>query len=228
MDEEQRERYNTALELHNHEFRTLGERSNLFAVIQSILIGALILMMIGQNEFGYISPYAIAGISFVGAIMCLLHHKSGLSGSENAFLWRQYMLSMENNVSDTPRGDMPWKWFHDRYKGPGSLEKFPLPTAWLFTPTIFMCVWFVASAYIPAKIGFDADLAENTGHLAAFIFSATIAATVFRLLSFLIVQSAKYLWCANEFPKSKSGTSNLHCLPMPLRQVWLVLQQFLF
>ncbi len=201
MDDKQRERYNAALELHNHEFRTLGERSNLFAVIQSILISALILIMIGQEEFGYVFPYAVAGISLVGAIMCFLHHKSGLSGSENAFLWRQYMLSIESDVSDTPPDDMPWKWFHDKYRGPGSLKKFPLPTAWLFTPTIFMCVWFVASAYIPVRIGFDTGFAENSGRLAAFVFSATIAATVFRLLLFLIVQSAKYLWCASKFTR---------------------------
>jgi len=201
MEEEQRERYNAALELHNHEFRTLGERSNLFAVIQSILISALVLIMIGQEEFGYVFPYTVAGISLVGAIICFLHYKSGLSGSENAFLWRQYMLSIENDVSDTPPDNMPWKWFHDKYRGPGSLKKFPLPTAWLFTPTIFMFVWFLASAYIPVRIWFDISFASSSIRQVAFIISIAISVSVLILLLFFIIQSAKYLWCANKFTR---------------------------
>jgi len=201
MEDEQRERYNAALELHNHEFRTLGERSNLFAVIQSILISALFLIMIGQDEFGYIFPFTVAGISLVGAIICFLHYKSGLSGAENAFLWRQYMLSIENDVSNTPPENMPWKWFHHKYRGPGSLKKFPLPTAWLFTPTVFTAVWLLASAYIPVRIGVDPSFASSSIRLAASVFSIVIAAIVFILLWFFIIQSAKYLWRANKFTR---------------------------
>ena len=201
MKQEQLERYNAALELHNHEFRTLGERSNLFAVIQSILISALALIMIGQEEFGYIFPYMVAGVSLVGAIICFLQYKSGLSGSENAFLWRQYMLSIENDVSDTPSDNMPWKWFYDRYRGPGSLKKFPLPSAWLYTPTIFMLVWFVASAYIPVRIWFDTSFASSSIRQVALIISLIISVSVLILLLFFIIQSVKYRWCANKFTR---------------------------
>ena len=201
MTQEQLERYNAALELHNHEFRTLGERSNLFAVIQSILISALVLIMIGQEEFGYIFPYTVAGVSLVGAIICFLQYKSGLSGSENAFLWRKYMLSIENEVSGTPSDNMPWKWFHDRYRGPGSLKKFPLPSAWLYTPTIFTLVWLVGSAYIPARIWFDTSFALSSFRQVALIISLTISVGVLILFLFFIIQSVKYRWFANKFTR---------------------------
>ncbi len=42
------ERYKAALESHNHEFRTLGERASIFAVVQSILLGALVLILTNQ------------------------------------------------------------------------------------------------------------------------------------------------------------------------------------
>jgi hypothetical protein len=205
MGQEQPERYNTALELHNHEFRTLGERSNLFTVIQSILIGALVLIMIGQEEFGYVFPYMVAGVSLVGAIMCFLQYKSGLSGSENAFLWRKYMLSIENAVGDTTSDNMPWKWFYDRYKGPGSLNKFPLPSVWLYTPTIFTLVWLIASAYIPGRIWFDTSFALSSNRQVALIVSFVICVGVLILFAFFIINCLRYRFCANKFTSLDSS-----------------------
>lgn len=201
MNQKQREYYNIALELHNHEFRTLGERSSLFAVIQSILISALALIITGQWLFGYIFPYTVPGISLVGAIICFIQYKSGLSGSENAFLWRQYMLSIENNSSDRPKDNMPWHWFYDRYSGPGSLKKFPLPSVWLYTPTIFMFVWFGASAYIPIRIFLDTSFASTSNRQIALIISIIISASVLILLLFFIIRFAMYHRCANKFTK---------------------------
>jgi hypothetical protein len=201
MNQRQREYYNTALELHNHEFRTLGERSNLFAVIQSILISASALIIIGQREFGYIFPYTVSAISLVGAIICFLQYKSGLSGSENAFLWRQYMLSIESHASDRPKDNMPWHWFYRRYSGPGTLNKFPLPSVWLYTPTLFMFVWSGVSAYIPIRIWFDTTFATSSNRHLTLILSAVIGAIILILLLFFIVRLAMYHLCAHKFTK---------------------------
>jgi hypothetical protein len=201
MKQEQRECYNAALELHNHEFRTLGERSSLFVVIQSILIGGLALTITGQGVFGYIFPYTVPGISLVGAIICLIQYKSGLSGSENAFLWRQYMLSIEHDTCDAAQNNMPWNWFYNRYRGPGSLKKFPLPSVWLYTPTVFTVVWSFASAYIPIRILFDTSFAISSNRQVALIISAIIFASVVILLIFFISRLVMYHCCVNKFTR---------------------------
>ena len=198
--EQKKEYYNAALELHNHEFRTLGERSSLFAVIQSILISALALIITGQWVFGYIFPYTVSGISLVGAIICLIQYKSGLIGSENAFLWRQYMLSIEGDACDTPQ-NMPWHWFQHRYSNPGLLRKFPLPSVWLYTPTVFMFVWFFASAYIPIRILFDTTFALSSNRQVVLIISAIISISVVILLLFFISRLIMYHCCASKFTK---------------------------
>lgn len=197
----QREYYNAAMELHNHEFRTLGERSSLFAVIQSILISALALIITGQWMFGYIFPYTVPGISLVGAIFCLIQYKSGLSGSENAFLWRQYMLSIECDARDIPPNNMPWHWFYHRYSNPGLLRKFPLPSVWLYTPTVFMFVWSCASAYIPLRISFDTTFALSSNRQVALIISAIISAGVVILFLFFTSRLVMYHCCANKFTR---------------------------
>lgn len=201
MKQEQRECYNAALELHNHEFRTLGERSSLFAVIQSILISGLALTIIGQEVFGYIFPYTVPGISLIGAIICLIQYKSGLSGSENAFLWRQYMLSIENDTCDAPQNNMPWHWFQHRYSNPGLFKKFPLPSVWLYTPTVFMVVWFLASAYIPSRALFDTTFALSSNRQVALVISTIIFISVAILLLFFISRLVMYHRCANKFTK---------------------------
>lgn len=201
MKQKQREYYNAALELYNHEFRTLGERSSFFVVIQSILISALALTITGQGVFGYIFPYTVPGMSLVGAIICLIQYKSGLSGSENAFLWRQYMLSIENDVCDTPQNDMPWHWFQRRYSNHGLFKKFPLPSVWLHTPTLLMFVWFLASAYIPIRIWFDTTFALSSNRQVALIISAIIFFSVAILLLFFISRLVMYHCCANKFTR---------------------------
>ena len=201
MQQKQREYYNAALELHNHEFRALGERSSLFAVIQSILISGLALTITGQGVFGYIFPYTVPGISLVGAVICLIQYRSGLSGSENAFLWRQYMLGIENDTCDAPRNNMPWNWFYHRYSNPGLLKQFPLPSVWLYTPTVFMVVWSFASAYIPIRILFDASFTLTSNRQVALIISAIVFAGVVILLLFFISRLVMYHRCANKFTK---------------------------
>ena len=85
--------YKIALEHYANEFRTLGERASIFAVVQSILIGASVLILTNQAAFGYIFPYVFSGMVAIGALFCLLHFGAGRMGADSAFRWRQYMRS---------------------------------------------------------------------------------------------------------------------------------------
>lgn len=77
--------YNAAVQFHNHEYRTLGERTNLLLIVQSILVSAFVFVLVGQQSLHYIVPYVLSGIVFVGALFCYLHHESGRKGSRSAF-----------------------------------------------------------------------------------------------------------------------------------------------
>jgi len=151
--------YGAAAQFHNHEFRTLGERTNLLLIVQSILISAYVLILVGQQSFGYIIPYAASGIVLVGFLFCTLHIEGGRRSSQSAFVWRQYMRSIEQDCSNTP-----WNWYYSHYRdiegrreasASEELGRLPWPTAWLATPAIFLTLWFLASLYVPVRLGID-------------------------------------------------------------------------
>jgi len=148
--------YKAAVDLHNQEFRTLGERANAFLITQSILVAAFVYIVKSQNLVG--REFIAWGIILAGIWLCLVYCLAGSSGSQAAFRWRQYMLSLEKQ-------DGPWGWFyaryHHKYNGKGIrhfllqfccerclLERSPLPIVWLITPAIFFAVWFGATYYI--------------------------------------------------------------------------------
>ncbi len=160
--------YNAAVQLHNNEFRTLGERANAFLLTQSILIAAFFLIRINQEEATI--PFVIITmvVILIGIAFCVLHIRAGRSGAYAAYGWRKYMLHLENKYPDAP-----WNWFskyfEDKSKkaegancfikfygkhlwwltGEGSLAKcLPLPSSWLFSPPLFLLVWTGATAYI--------------------------------------------------------------------------------
>jgi len=187
------ERYKAALESHNHEFRTLGERASIFGVVQSILIGASVLTLTNQQIFGYIFPFLFSGLVFIGALFCLLHFGAGHMGADSAFRWRQYMRFIEQNQSD-----MPWVWFYTKYEekygNKRALEMLPLPSNWLYPPTIFLFMWLIASVYIPGRILFDNSFAVSSYRPAVFVTSIAIGAfvlAVFCLLSCKTIASLK-------------------------------------
>jgi len=161
------ESYNAAVQLHNQEFRTLGERNNAFLIAQSILVVALVTLLTYQHLFPLALEFFIWGISIVGSLFCLFHHLAGRSGSQAAFRWRQYMSLLETGQTDTP-----WKQFYeyceDEHKKHGKariknlwtrlqcdrclLERSPLPTAWITTPAIFAAIWVFVSSYITKRL----------------------------------------------------------------------------
>lgn len=152
------ERYNAAIQLHNQEFRTLGERNNAFLITQSILVAAFVYIVTSQN---LVAPEFIAwGIILAGIWLCCFYCQAGRSGSQAAFRWRQYMRRMENKQPLTP-----WNWVYDDSKHKHGqetrrnllrrltcerclLERSPLPIAWLISTAIFLAVWGGATCYI--------------------------------------------------------------------------------
>lgn len=156
----QPESYNVALQLHNQEFRALGERTGAFLLIQSVLVAAFVTVLVSQNTFAYAFEFIALGIGLVGILYCIIHNHAGSSGSQAAFRWRQYLRSIENNQENTP-----WNWVYEHCPhtchGRGIirfltqlrcerclLEKSPLPTTWLVSPAIFLLAWIVALVYV--------------------------------------------------------------------------------
>ena len=166
------EAYNAAVQLYNQEFRTLGERTTAFVIIQSILVAAFVAVLVNPNWFPYAFEFITFGISIVGILFCISHHVAGRSGSTVAFMWRQYMRGLESNHQDAP-----WKRVYDyckaEHKKHGEaqlknlwtrlqcerclLERSPLPTAWIVTPFIFLMIWFAVSLYLTARLFIEGD-----------------------------------------------------------------------
>ena len=172
--------YNTAVQLHNHEFRTLGERSNLLIVAQSILITAFVFILAWQSNFPYVFPYVASGIIMVGIIFCVLHHCSGRIGAQAAFKWRQYMRD-EIEREDT---NGPWHYL-ERNADRLLLDRLPLPSSWLFTPTIFLATWFAASLYIPVRLLIDENFAVASCRCLACAVSIIILIIALLALCFI-------------------------------------------
>ena len=154
----QADQYNAALQLHNQEFRTLGERANAFLITQSILVAAFVYFATRQN---IAAPEFIAwGVILAGIWLCFVYYLAGKSGSQAALWWREYMRNMENSQQF-----MPWNWMYNQYTHKHGqeryrnllrrltcercwLERSPLPIVWLITPAIFLAVWGGATYYI--------------------------------------------------------------------------------
>lgn len=179
----QAESYNTAIQLHNQEFRTLGERTNSFLIVQSILVAAFVMIRVNPELFPYAFPLISGGISMVGILFCVLHYSAGKLGSQTAFRWRQYMLHIENRHPDAP-----WNWFYKDCKDAGLerrlLDKSPLPSAWLISPAIFFLVWLGAIAYIVVVCSTSPD----------FCMFFPLCALPLCVLVFLIVVVAIFLF----------------------------------
>jgi len=174
------ESYNAALQLHNQEFRTLGERNYAFLIAQSILVVALVTVLVNSKLFPYALIFIMWVIIMAGILFCISHHLAGRAGSTAAFIWRQYMLDIERNQQDTP-----WNWVYnyceERHKKHGEppqkrkvctwlrslltrlkcdrclLERSPLPIVWLITPGIFAGIWFAFSFYIARRLFIKGD-----------------------------------------------------------------------
>jgi len=196
--------YNAAVQLHNNEFRTLGERANTFLLTQSIFIAGLVLLLINLKKVPIAFDIIAMGIIVTGVMFCLLHIRAGRSGAIAAYGWRKYMLHLEKryNYPDKPwrrfseytyKKDKPtncclkklWRKYLSWLTKEGDFVKcLPLPSIWLFSPIMFLVVW-TGSACI---YGF---IKNNEVPLWLFILFAVVMAFSLSLAGYLVHQSCK-------------------------------------
>ncbi len=212
-------RYNAAIQLHNQEFRAIGERTAAFLIVQSILVAGLGHVIISESV---ILPYAftviVSGIIVIGVLYCLMHCKAGELGSLAAFRWRRYMRHVERNEEQ----EEPWEWFYKQCErpkladwekpSPGKkttearlLYEPPWPSSWLLSPAIFSSVWFGAACYIIIRLycaddnlrqSLDALLLDDKlGCLVNPIMIFAAAAAVFALVVFVYMVVKVIKWC---------------------------------
>lgn len=101
------------------------------------------------------------------------------------------MRSIEQN-----QPDMPWAWFYakyqEKYGNKRALEKLPLPSNWLYPPTIFISIWLIASAYIPSRIMIDETFAVASIRPLAFVLSIIAGVVVLGILCWLYYSATTY------------------------------------
>lgn len=181
------ELYSAAIQFHNNEFRTLGERTVAFLIIQSILVAALVHVItipvpVLRQTFAYAFYPVAFGICTLGILFCVLHYVAGLVGSKTALRWRQYMQGIENNQQD------PWKSFFNKCSEheKSLFKSLPLPGSWLFSTAIFLWAWFAAVTYLVLRYmpehGIDWVSAPTLGILIP-IFILFLSITIWRLKS---------------------------------------------
>lgn len=115
MTEKQRSWYQTAAEFYGNEMATLGWRTNIFIVAQSILVGNFILLQVNRSRFiswaasNAFLVFAI-GIALVGLLYCIVHYLSGKSAATAAEFWRAYICELEapNKTENNPWVCGPW------------------------------------------------------------------------------------------------------------------------
>lgn len=150
------ESYNAAIQLHNHEFGTFNGKNNAFVIVQSILIAAFVTLLVYKTSFPLAFDIVAIFIIMVGATYCFVHHRAGQSAAIAAFTWRQYLLTLENNQDLLPLTSFFGQYTHTHNTNWWSqlncerclLERLPLPSAWLLTPSLFLFWWLFILIYI--------------------------------------------------------------------------------
>jgi hypothetical protein len=190
--------YNAAVQFYNQEIKTLGDRTQAFLIVQSILVAALVALFAYQENFPIAFDFFAFGFILAGILYCLLQSQAGMSGAQAAFRWRQYMFDIENNQRDAP-----WNSIYEHCphtcRGRGMrrlctqltcegclLERPPLPSAWLISPSIFIVLWSGASLYLIISYIFAKRIGESCYHLTPVWLFIIFALVALGFLSFTI------------------------------------------
>jgi len=173
MTEDQWKWYQTAAEFYKNEMATLGWRTNVFIVAQSILVGSFILLPVNRSHFISWAPanaflvFAI-GIALVGLFYCIVQYLSGKSAATAAEFWRAYMYELEKSTKESQDNSEEYatwhalrkyyrekrhelRWFDGckQSKAPPLYERDllclkPGPASWVVSPAIFGLAWLIA------------------------------------------------------------------------------------
>jgi len=149
------DKYHFAILMHNKEFAILGQRTNAFLLVQSILMGGFILILVNSDSFyGSFELFAIA-VAMMGLLFCIMNIKGGWASASSAMKWRVYIMSLENGDAEAPFNSFISEFKHN-HKDSGfhlncegcQINVLPYPTSWLFNSFIFIFSWFAGVAYI--------------------------------------------------------------------------------
>jgi hypothetical protein len=176
------ESYNAAVQFYIDEIRSLGERTNAFLIVQSILVAAFVHIIISRASFPTAFGLIALGISAVGVLFCVLHYLAGRTGSHGASKWRRYM----RRIIEKKQPDAPWEWFY-RDSEHSCWYKYlyarrPFPSSWLMSPAIFLLVWACAISYTVTSPDFCLNLSQ---HQTLALIIASVLAIVLLVCCFI-------------------------------------------
>ena len=186
--------YRTATELYTSSLRAMEQRSAMFLLSQSFLVGAFAYLFVSFEKHRELSLFAstliIAVIGLVYAIVFFVLHKVT---SKDAAYWRAYMRFLEGKFyaqDAVPVEERPWHLFYKCMKNQkrccklGSWEdassKLPGPILWLGSPAIFLVLWVWLLTWIIQLYWFFSASVWCWFSVALFLTIVIAAATVCR------------------------------------------------
>jgi len=124
---------------------------------------AFVTLLVSKTSFPWAFDIIALFIVLLGALYCLLHNRAGQSAAQAAFRWRQYIMNLEIDENNPPMTTFMRLYTHTHIPVDAGrlrvwwsqlncegcvLERLPLPSAWLFTPILFLAWWFLSLIYI--------------------------------------------------------------------------------
>ncbi len=137
------DKYKTAVELYVSCIRSLEQRSGVFLLMQSILVASYVALLVKNNDLILFT----VGISAIGIIICIVFFLAGKTTSVEASVWQSYMIEIEKKEPSTEAKELHWGYYKETYSKRAdcitktALGRFPAPTLWLFSPSVFLTAW---------------------------------------------------------------------------------------
>lgn len=183
-----RDKYHFALLMHNKEFAILGQRTNAFLLVQSILMGGFILILIYRTSFNSFFELLSIALAVIGLVFCIMNIKGGMASSSSALKWRKYLIVLENGDKEAPFHSFISKFEHS-HKDNGfhfncegcQINVLPYPTSWLFNSFIFIFSWFAGIAYIVISYiakQYSLESCQVCVNIGIFVFFMVAAVTI--------------------------------------------------
>lgn len=140
-----KELYQTATELYTSSLRALEQRAMAFLIVQSLLVTSYATLFSKYNGENSAIPHLVLyGVALLGIAFCILFYVAGRTVSQDTWLWRKRMQSLEKGTTDKL-----WSEFCEDGKKRFWLQKhcmdrLPAPTLWIISPALFFAIWICA------------------------------------------------------------------------------------
>lgn len=167
---EQIQVYNSAVQLYGQEIKTINDTNSSFLLMQSILLVAFILIIVGRNIFPISYEILAIAIALVATIFCFVYYKAGLYGSISALKYKKFLIDAETNseIRLLTNIYIPKKHAHSDFDRKCEIcyfERSPLPHSWLWTTYIFLLLWSAVLVYIFSSLLIRFNPANISGGL---------------------------------------------------------------